>query len=294
MVHHAVKFNLGVEKTLSIFVFGDRQAGQSGFKQEAWQQFRNEFKSTPGIKCAIGLGDYEDWLRPTMREALAAPLAKDDSAKRMLDNMVRKENDKTIDDMDFLKEKIIALHEGHHTWKFAEGITTDQRLASALKVPFVGWQASTRLILSEGNDRNAYTILSTHGNANSRTFGGSVSWMESRLTDAWIADHYIMGHGCKNGNFEPYERNFIKRNGPPGIKKSIVRCLIVGGFSEAFTNGWKSDYVERNGFTPQATGWGLIRLKIKLKFYKPNEDGQNKKHKVRLLDVEQINRHPQT
>jgi len=291
MIHHITRLNPGYAAA-SIYVFGDRQQGSTGYLKEAWEEFRNQFKREKNA-VALGLGDYGDWLRPTMRERIYSSLAKDDSARHQLDDIVRKNHDEIIDDMEFLKGKLIGLHEGHHNHTFLNGGSTDQRLAAALKAPFLGWTASTRLVIQDpakDGSGYVYTIVSTHGNANGRRVGAAVNWMEQNIVAGFTADQYIMGHGCKSANFVPSERSVIRRVGPPGIDRQLPRCLIVGGFARCYTDGWNSDYGERSGFTPQPIGWGIIRLKIGTKRAQQLAKGVSTgRLGSKALSVEQIN-----
>lgn len=283
---------LPLEDGISIFLFGDRQEGSQSYVEEAWQEFKNEFRKTKNA-YAIGLGDYADWLRPSMRVRLLEPLSHDSSARQMLDTEIRRGHDKIIDKMEFLKGRLLGLHEGHHNWGFASGENTDQRLASALKTTYLGWVASHRLVLfrnQAGKPSKTYTIVTTHGNSNSRNFKASVGWMERSLMESFNADHYVCGHGCKNGNFEPFERGNIRRTGPAGVDRQIVRGMLVGGFTRAFTDGWKSDYVERAGLSPQAMGWGIIRIKRAHTNSLSHLRGLSGRNDS--LDIEQVNRNP--
>lgn len=253
-------------RSVTVFFFGDRQGGADIYYSPAWEAFKDEFKATPNA-YAIGLGDYDDWLRPKMREAIDAPMAKDESARKMLDNLVRRGHDDTIKEMEFLKGRILALHEGHHVWKFASGELTDQRLAAALGAPFVGWTATIRLeILRPGTGNKhgghgehcVYTIASSHGSSNSQSAPATLSWVERNMLNSMICDQYVIGHGCKNANEVPSERHFVRRRGPAGRERKNPRIMVVGGFSRAYTDGWQSSYVERKNMKPQPIGWGKL------------------------------------
>lgn len=265
MIHHITKLAIPKEG-LSLFVCGDLQKGSKGYRAEAWAEFKHQFETTPGAKMALGLGDYGDFLRPSLRPAVESALKKDDSARALLDASLLKAHDDIVENMAFLDRKLIGLHEGHHTWYLASGGNLDQRLAAALHAPYLGWTASTRLVLVRKDASSigtwAYTMVSTHGNANGAKVGAAVNWMEGKMVAGFVADHYIMGHGCKSANFVPQERRVIRRTGLPGVDNQIPRCLIVGGFSQGYTNGWQSDYVERAGMVPQPIGWGIIRFKF--------------------------------
>ena len=261
-----------------LWVAGDRQEGSPGYVREAWEEFEHQFRSSKRTKAFLGLGDYGDWLRPSLRPVLRGALGKDDSARRMMDKAILKEHDSIIDAMSFLKGYCLGLHEGHHNWTTLDGINLDQRLSSALEARFLGFAAGTRLALrptyggkvarnrKSGMIKNTYvvTMVSTHGNANGRKVPGALTWVENNLASAFVADLYVIGHGCKSGNDAPFERTVIRRSGPPGLSRSVPRILAVGGFCRGWTDGWKSDYVEQAGMSPQPLGWAVIRFQLKV------------------------------
>ena len=294
MIHHVTRLPLDFKHGANIFVFGDRQEGSEGYLDEAWQEFRDEFKRTPN-SYALGVGDYGDWLRPSMRAKLLAPLSQDDSSRSMLEKDILRTHDQIIDKMEFLKGRLIGLHEGHHNWTMLGGLSLDQRLASALKAPFLGWTASTRLVLEakKNNDSRGgyvYTMISTHGNANGRKVASALNWMEANIVSGWDADQYIMGHGCKSAAFSPSERNLIRRFGPAGVDHRVPRCLIVGGFCKSYTDGWQSGYAERAGFAPQPIGWGIISLKLVKRKVNSLARGVSGR-RTKSLDVDNRNRY---
>lgn len=310
MIHHISPVQYDYTHGITIFVFGDLQwtdvesesgerTSTDGFQKEAWAQFKHEFKSTKNA-YALGLGDYGDWLRPSMRSRVQGALSGDDGARKQLDSSVKHTTDKLLKHLDFLEKKCIGIHSGHHEWEFSSGDNSTQRIAAALAAPYLGWIASTRLsIVKPRNvagkkDVYAYTIVSTHGNANARRVGGTATWLETNIVSAFGADQYIMGHGCKNLNFTPSERNDIRRNGPAGVRTTLPRCLVVGGFSKGYTDGWNTSYVERNGFSPQPLGWGKITLRLVQTKSGAKLIGSKARavNATTTIDVDQQNRHP--
>ena len=301
MVHHETSLPLkggGV----AVFLFGDLQLGSQGFDDEAWEQFKQEFKSTPNA-IGLGLGDYGDWLRPSMRSRVQGSISGDDSARSMMDDLVRSDQDKkggVLDKMDFLKGRLIGLHSGHHEWEWGTGGNSTQRLCSALKAPYLGWMASTRLKLAYGalakrtskfTRTFAYTMVTMHGTGNGRFVGSDTNWMERNIVSAWDADFYARGHGCKAAAWHPFERNYVRTSGPCGVDKSTPDCMLIGGFNRSFTDGWQSSYAERAGFAPQPVSWGVLRIRRTQDIASANIKGLSGK-KTRTLRVETLIRRP--
>lgn len=301
MIHHISRPTFDKKNGLDLFVFGDLQRKPTetglhkkndGFTEEAWQQFKLEWKASKN-PWGLGLGDYDDWLRPSLRPLLNSALGKDDSARAVLDTMVLKSHDETIKSMQFMDKRLIGLHEGHHVHYLAGGTNTDQRLSSALHAPFLGFSATHRLIMDYGSGTctRVVTMLSTHGNAGGRKVHSALAFLGDNFANAWIADIFAMGHGCKNGNMAPFERQAIRRDGAPGVIRSIPRLLVVGGFSRGWTDGWKSDYVERAGMTPQPLGWAVIRFRPTWNVNRPEKGIPEQSRSGRFsVDIEVVNR----
>lgn len=264
MVDHEFRMKIGYGNPVTIFFFGDLQWGNQGFSDEAWAEFKAEFKRTPNA-WAVGLGDYGDWLRPSLRAPLKSSIAKDSSAGVMLDDMIRRRQDELLNKMAFLEGHLIGLHQGHHCWQFSSGDNSDMRICAALKTKFLGWMADTRLIFDMGktaNDGRAMTMISMHGTGSSRFTGTDSRWLDQNIVPAFQAEIYAKGHGCKADAWSPFERQIVRRHGPVGLLRQKIYCLNVPGFSRGYTNGWESGYVEQAGFQPQPLGWGVMRVAI--------------------------------
>lgn len=263
MKHQTSAQEISHKKPLTIFVFGDLNAEENDpeFDDEVWQSFVEDFKSTPNAR-AIGLGDYGDWLRPTMRAKVQGALTGDSSARVMVDDMVRLGQEKLIKRLEFLKGKLLGLHDGHHQWEFADGTNSTQRLCSALKAPYLGWIASTRITLTcYGTEFQSWTLVTTHGCGNSSTPTADAGGFERTIVSSIVADGYARGHGCKSVSWLPFERMVVRRRGPAGIERQVPRAMIIGGFKKGYTDGWTTSYVERAGMKSQPRSYGKFVLK---------------------------------
>lgn len=263
MIDHEFCMPLAWGKPVSMFFFGDLQWGSKGFSEDAWNRFKDEFRRTPNA-YAVGLGDYGDWLRPSLRPGIKASIGKDASAGQMLDDHIRRRQDDLIEKMAFLEGKIIGLHQGHHCWEFSSGDNSDMRICSALKAKFLGWMADTRLVFRDNRGRGgqSLTMVTMHGTGNSRYTGVDSRWLDQNIVPAFHAEVYAKGHGCKADAWSPFTRNIVKRTGNPGLVEQKIYCLNVPGFCKGYTNGWESSYVEQAGMQPQPLGYGVMRVAL--------------------------------
>lgn len=260
-------FNIECDPTHGavIYVSGDEQRGSPGFVNECFEDMVNRFRLEPGPKYYLHVGDLHDWLRPTMREKVEGATVGDPSARKMLDEFVRNEQDRILDKYEIFKDRTVGCHEGHHNWKFMDGGSTDQRFAAAMRSRQLGWIAATRLrILTKGAKANyAYskTMVSTHGSGGGKSAGSDAVAVDN-LAKGFFADIYVRGHSC-GGIAQPgYARREVRREGPLGVIKRTPWYINTPGMCEGYTNGWATSYAERAGFTPKALGWCTIRLKI--------------------------------
>jgi hypothetical protein len=258
---------VGISKgsKMTLFVFGDMQMGGTGYRKEIFQDFKQDFLSSPGA-LGLGLGDYGDFLRPSMRNKIGEQLYQDDEARLQLDDIVRDKIAKLGDEMSFMKGRLIGLNSGHHEWDFRDGTNSTQQLCNQLHTMYLGWSAYSVLKLSnkakieEGKAAStvALKIYSTHGDGGSPFSSGDMAQLEKKIAPYWVADMYFRGHSSK-GECAPLELNDVNTRGVPTlIKKTrwIVNCPgMMNGYNENSTG-----YVERKNLPPASLGYVKVSM----------------------------------
>jgi hypothetical protein len=261
---HEKRITLPHSSSIRIFVFGDSQIGAKGFDENMWSAFEREFKSTKNA-YAIGLGDYSDFLRPTMRSKITGALSGDRSAQEELDEIVRESTKTLIKRMSFLKGHIIGLHSGHHEWEFLDGTNTTQQICQGLGATYLYWTAYTVLKFQSGkkgvSSTSAMKIFSTHGSGGGSFSSSDLGNLEKKIAPYWVADLYLRGHSSKL-EMIPIELNDVTLKGPiPRMVKKTRWAVNVGGFMAGYVNG-PASYVERNSMPPACLGWAHIDVKF--------------------------------
>lgn len=271
-----------IKNGVCIYVWGDEQEGSEGFARECRDEMLYQFKKEPGTKLGLHLGDSFDWLRPTMRARVDGQLIHDPSARAQVSNMVRRAQDDALKDLTPFEGRMIGCHEGHHSWRYEDGTSTDQRLASALRTRYLGWIAATQLRLTVGEKGKkpgggsfGLTLLSTHGAGNSTAIGSDAKKIQDLAMGTW-ADLYFRGHSCKAMVTPGLERRIIRSSRTPGVKKQVPWFINAPGMSKSYTNGWQSTYAERAGYTPQPIGWIVVRIGLSSSWAGSEANGVNR------------------
>jgi len=304
------------EDGVDVFIWGDEQEGSEAYRADAFAAFKADWKRSKN-PYAIGIGDYRDFMRPSMGERIDSVLVRDKSLKKQLDDLVRPGVEKTAARLEFMKGRILGMHEGHHDYEFSSGMNGTQMLAEALKTTNLGWMASHRLSIdfpekNNTDDKNrSYSVTgaTSHGNASGRNTTSVAQSMEQSMKDL-VCNFKVQGHACRSASWSPHPYRTVRRNGPPGVNTLVCEHLLVGGFCDSYTDGWiskpieegvgerrkqiggrpASGYAERRNLTPQVVSWGIIRVHFRANLAQAREIGVS--DRTRLLDIEAIRRCP--
>lgn len=258
-----IAINKGSKATL--FVFGDTQLGSVGYKKDMFNAFKEDFLSTPNA-YGLGLGDYGDFLRPSMRAKIGEAIYQDDSARIQLDDIVRGHIKELGNELSFMKGKLVGLNSGHHEWDFKDGTNSTQQLCNQLNTTYLGWSSYTVLKISgpskikNGKDGStiALKIYSTHGDGGSAYNSGDLAHLEKRIAPYWVADLYFRGHSS-HGELAPLELNDITVRGEPRLIKKTRWIVNCPGMMCGYTDGL-AGYVERKNMPPASLGYIKVEL----------------------------------
>ena len=228
----------------------------------------------------LGMGEYLDFLSHSQR-ALIGPMR--DSAKELMDDMVKEKTLEFIDILKPTKGRWIGFLEGDHRWDFQDGSSVDQLIARYIGGHFLGTSALIRFKfdgVSRGHPEADCTVFCHHGTGASQTQGGSLNKVENMLK-AFDADVYLMGH-VHSKLAAPIDQQQVT---PDGIHTHRTKVIARTG---AWLLGYASSepldldkpailsrgsYVEQKAFIPSALGGLAIGLGVEQihgsKYYRP-------------------------
>ena len=161
--------------------------------------------------------------------------------------------------------RILAWHIGNHELTIYNlyGENLGLIWAKALKVPYAGYAAFTRIIFKRHNssERHEYLFHTWHG-AGAAQSDGAVENRLLALVNAFEADVYLMGHLHKLKVIRP--ERIALRNGK--VKSVPVVAACTGSWLRGYPQGTETKpltptYIETHGYKPTALGCPVIQIR---------------------------------
>jgi len=213
----------------------------------------------------LGMGDLSDVASPSNRARLRAADTYD-SVNAALDEIGAMHAEKIKRLLKGTEGRWLGFLEGHHLWEFADGTTTDMRVAQAMNAPFLGSCAFVRLrFVGFGkNNRRTCTIWFHHGAGGGIKASAPLNKLEN-VIQAFDADVYLIGHAHKKVS-AIMNQIFMTRKAPYklGHRTQIIAC--TGGYLRSYMPGSKvgtilrGGYAERGMMTPTELGGVQIHV----------------------------------
>jgi len=241
-----------------------------GFRRELFQECIREIKETPNC-LSVGLGDYRNWLRRHAREWISVHYPHDHDSFRKLDDWVRKEADKFIEDFLWpIRHRLIGLTEGNHYHQFHDGgFTCTQYMCKELKVPYLDNPCVLRFRFSFGgkNHTKVLKALIHHGNwgGGATTIAGDVGSAERKKNGGFSRfDMVLFGHTHRRW-FHSIPELDCTEKGELKLIEVPTALIRTGAFVAAYDKCTKN-YAQEKLMKPTDLGWVRLDIKFHRKF----------------------------
>lgn len=230
------------------------------FADEHWETFLKHAKHAAKHRNAIflGMGDYTDGVSTSERIVLGHSGLHDTTTTTLKD--VYKGVAKTlVNELSFMKNRLIGLLGGNHYFDFGNGDTTDHILAAQLGTKFLGVCSFIRVSLRFKNKPKTnccFDIFAHHGKGGGGLPGSTFNTLEKMSTTA-VADFYLMGHDHKKGCIPSTPRLVLNCSGAKAelhVRERTPWLGRTGSFLKAYENGRVSYNVDA-ARSPASLGW---------------------------------------
>jgi len=228
----------------------------------------------------FGMGDYLDAFSDSQR-ALIGPMR--DSAKELMDDMMKERALKLIDLLQPTRGRWIGFLEGNHRYDFRDGKSADQLIARYMESKFLGTDAIVRFKFDgvpRGHHEADCVLFAHHGTGSAQTQGGTLNKVENMLK-AFDADIYLMGHSHSKVA-APIDQQHIT---PDGVHTHRTKLFArTGSWLLAYSSteplsldepavSSRGTYVEQKSLIPSALGSLAIGLSFEQihqsKYFRP-------------------------
>ena len=225
---------------------GDLHVGNSNADLEFFKRRIGEISKQDVY--VIGMGDWCDAIVPSDSRFNIDTV----DSEYLNGNLILKQYDFVLKQLDRIQDKIIGLHTGNHDSKIKKTMYTDyvQYMCDELEVPYLKWSALTKLQFVRSGRSASYTIYSTHGNWGGGLKGNKVNRIES-LDASYDADIYMVGHS--HDLFATYTlQPYLNQNGNIGEKLKLH--VNTGCFLRGIVEG-NDSYAEEGNMKPNRVGY---------------------------------------
>jgi hypothetical protein len=256
---HRVEVDCDFNKPFLLIPFGDIHRDSDMFADEHWKEFLAYAKHAAKHRNALflGMGDYTDGVSTSERIVLS-DAGLHDTTRTTLKGHYHGVAKTLVNELSFMKGRLIGMLGGNHYFDFGNGDTTDHILAASLGTKFLGVCSFIRLSLRFGNNntRTSLDIFAHHGKGGGSTPGGQFNTIEKMSTTA-VADLYLMGHTHGKGCLPSTPRLTLNGSGRSGelvVRERTPWLGRTGSFLKAYESGRVSYNVDA-GRSPASLGW---------------------------------------
>ena len=252
--HETISFDKFNEPITLVF-FSDVHRFADNCDVNRWHQFLDRCKQLEkqGPVYYIGVGDYDDFASTSERRSLKNS-GLHDTTLRSLDDLARVNTEKFIEEISFMKDKLIGLVEGNHHYQFSSGITSTQLMCETLSCKYLGWMSAIRLSFHKTNDTRVFAvdIAAHHGRGGGKRTGSSINNVEDlmRVIDANI---YVMGHDHKKWIVDSSKLYITNTINGVHVKQRDIILGRTGSYQLGYIPG-KSSYPAQLAMPPSKRG----------------------------------------
>ena len=201
----------------------------------------------------VGMGDMIDFMSPSNRQRLRAA-ALYDTAEDVIDEKAMELVYELYElALKSTKGRWLGMVEGHHFSQLKTGDTTDMRLCTMLKAPFLGTCGLLHLVFTRGaRAKTGVNLWVHHGHGNGQTSYYPLARLERFAADQEGVDVFAIGHTTKLGVIRKNRMGYVWKAGSRGKAYHRTVYLIgTGGYSRAYVEGSKQGQVPRGGYAEQ-------------------------------------------
>jgi hypothetical protein len=218
------------------------------------------------------MGDYGDFCS-TSERAIIKNSKLHDTTIRTLDDVASTRLKKRIKQFEFMKGRVIGVHNGNHDWHFTtgeyEGRYASEVLAESLQAKHIGYVAYSVIQMKNVIGDNCgmkMDIVSCHGKGGGKRIGAGFNTIEDMSYIFEGADIYAQGHNHQLGGI-PSARltvDLCAKTGKLIYKEKVISFIRTGSAMQGYKPGDRT-YVSDSLMKPCALGFPISVIEFSRK-----------------------------
>lgn len=252
---HRVEIKAKINEPFKLIPFGDVHRDSDLHSSDKWNDFL-AYAERQKNAVFLGMGDYTDGVSTSERIVIGDP-GLHDTTRNTLKDVYRGVSKTLVNELGFMRGKLLGLLGGNHYFDFGNGDTTDHILSAALRTKFLGVCSFIRMSIDVGKKgKSSLDIFAHHGKGAGALPGSTFNTLEKMSTTA-VADFYLMGHDHKMGCIPSTPRLTLtsgSKGGELSVKQRIPWLGRTGSFLKAYEPGRVSYNVDA-ARSPSTLGW---------------------------------------
>ena len=226
------------QDNLELFIFGDIHRDTDSCDVDRWKKYIQHSKGFDQDKCLyLGMGDYIDFASTSEKKKLLAANLHETTIDKF-DNIAKKDIIGLSKEMGHMKDHMIGIIGGNHTWNFADGKNSDELLAEEMKTKYLGWLSYIRVTVGRSKHRfMSFDIVACHGKAGGKLLGTSINQVDDLRKIFPFANLFVMGHDHKLSATPAVVLYAEPSSKGIDIKQKEQRLCRSGSFKKTYTPG---------------------------------------------------------
>jgi len=256
-----------LNQPIYLIPFGDVHRFSPNCDTNKWLEFLAWAKNKKNAYF-LGMGDYFDFLSGSERRELNEA-SLHEATYSNIEDLMNSQVKRFVNEISFMKGRLLGLIEGNHYATYHTGITTTQEMCRLLGCNYLGISSFIKFAMNRGAKGYSLDIWAHHGRGVGRTLGSGLNTV-NQMAEIADADIYLMGHNHKK---QVGMKTRLCLNGSGG-KIGLSHRKIVLACTGSFLRGYVPDapsYVARAALPP--TDMGTVKIELTPK--RDKKDGRD-------------------
>lgn len=188
-----------INDKINLVFFSDVHAGCKAHDAKSWLEFLDRQKNKDQKNTYyFGVGDYFDFAGISEIKKINEKNLRESTIAK-IEEGIERDIRKFASQISFMKDHLLGLIDGNHTWFFSNSKSDTEDLAERLNTEALGWMCHYTIQFDICGNKTSVIVLLAHGKAGGKTAGITINQVDDMRKIFPAADIYVFGHDHQRG-----------------------------------------------------------------------------------------------